>query len=132
MRDHTVVLEEGIDAMPGTVDELVDDDHVSRMNVLFHRADGGDAEDLLRPGHLERQDVRPIVDPVRREADALGRDGARKASRVLPIVPGDDRIGGRPERGRQLQLFHVSQLLELVEPASSDDAECSLDAAHLV
>jgi hypothetical protein len=45
---------------------------------------------------------------------------------------GDDRVGRGPEWGRHRQFFHVGQTLELVEPASSDDAECSLHFAHLV
>ena len=46
--------------------------------------------------------------------------------------PRYDRVGRRPKWGRHLHLFHVGQALELVEPAASDDAECSLGFAHLL
>ncbi len=66
--NYAVVIEERVDAVPRAIDELIDHDHVARMNVLLHRTHCRHAEDLLRARHLEGEDVGSVVDTMGREA----------------------------------------------------------------
>ena len=68
VRNDAIVIEKRVDAIPRTVDELVDHDHVARMDVLAHRTDRRHAENLLGACHLQGEHVGSVVDAMRGDA----------------------------------------------------------------
>ncbi len=66
--DDSAPLEERRAPRPRPVDVLIDGDEHPRRELFAHRADRRERHDLLGAEHLQREDVRAVIDLVRRDA----------------------------------------------------------------
>ncbi len=64
---HDAVAEEGVDAMPRAIDELIGDNEVQRPMLFLQRADGRERQNALDAKLLHAMNVGAIVDLGRRE-----------------------------------------------------------------
>src|SRR5450755_1255476 len=120
------VVEEGLRAAAGPVDDLVGDDERPRAERWGQRADRAGGDDLPDAERTQRPQVGLVGDAMRRET-------------VVPVMarqerhapPGDlayrDRVARRPERGIDLDLFGGVE--ELVETGTPDDPDIG-DGRH--
>src|SRR6266545_4317683 len=127
---------------PGREARSLDDDHgpVVRLDPLGLRrllhhgragaqlraqtADGARGDDLAHAELVQRPDVRPVRDPVRRILVSLAVPGQER--HPAPVHRGHgDRRGGRPVRGVEAVLLRVGQ--KGVESGAADDGEVGED-----
>ena len=118
---HASPTEEGVGTMARAIDELVDDDEVTGRDVLAHRADGGDRDDVRDAQGLHAPDVRAVIDLGRRPAMATSvtrqEHHAHAVERALDV--GIARIS---EGRREGDLFDVLQTIHRVQTGAAEDS----------
>ena len=119
---HASVAEEGVLASVRAVDELVDEDEKTGIELGPERTAGRDRNEVGHPGRLQGRDIGPVVDARRRQAMAAPvprqEDGITPAHAAEP----QDVRGLAPGR-RDGLLADVLQARQIVDPRSADDAD---------
>ena len=90
---HDRAVVERVGPAAGPVDELVADHEVARRDRHLEAARRTRADDRLDPERLHRPDVRPEVDPVRR--DRVAAAVARQEGDLAPADVGQEQAVGR-------------------------------------
>jgi hypothetical protein len=122
---HHPIAEEGVDAVPGAVKELVGNYEIKRPVLLLERSHGRHRHYALNAKlfksiyigakvQLTRQDM--MSPPVTREK---GHSMALEATQHVSIR-------GRAKGGRLRDLLHPAQTGHRVKPAATDDADFCL------
>src|SRR3990172_9555160 len=122
VRDDRPVVER-IPARVGTVHVLIADHEVTRPDLGLQAAHRAGAEDPRAPQRLQRPDVGPVVDPVRRETVVLAVPREERDA-----APGDLPQGDHGARGtvRRLHAVLFCAIDQGIEPAATDHTDLSL------
>src|SRR5215469_1995708 len=120
MRDDASAKKCG-DSPARAVKKLIDDQEFQRAHIFTQRTNSADGQDLLNAKHLERVNVRSIVDLRRRNAVAAA---VTRKKRNSPAFEGADHqcIGWLSERGLHTHLTRVRKARHSVESAAADDS----------
>ena len=119
---HDAVAEERRGPAPRPVEELVGDDEVEGPDILPHAPHGADRDHPLDAQRLEAVDVGAEVQLRGHEPVAPAVAGQKNHG---PDAEPADAVGVRrvAERGLDPGPADIGEALQLVEPASSDDAD---------
>ena len=117
--------EEGVWSPERAVDELVRHDHVTRPDLLAHRAARADADDLAGPEEAETPQVRPIGYLRRQQPMAPAMPGEEGHAAPLERAD-DDGIRWFAERRGRTHIEHVRDAREVVQPRPADNADLDL------
>ncbi|MOA10356.1 hypothetical protein D3C78_1302420 [compost metagenome] len=111
---------EGVLAPPGVVDQLVRHAEVPGAHGGMNAAHRIDRDDRLGTGLLQRPQVGPIVDLVRRDAMRMTVTGEEQHLATAELAAQD--VGRRRAIGRfQRYCFADAESFELGQPGSADD-----------
>src|SRR5664279_2987936 len=105
----------------GAVEELINDDDVTRLVFFLQRADGADADDPLNAKLFHGPDVGPMVQFARQ--NPMTASMAREKNHVTPgKFAGEQIVGGIAERRFDLHPFLVGEAFKVVKSGAADDA----------
>ena len=105
---HQAIAEEGVDAMAGSVDELIGHNKVQRMMFFLQRADGGKRQDALHAKLFEAVNVGAIIDLGGHEA--MPAPMARQESDFAALQRSQNiSIGRRAEWGVQEDIPDIAE-----------------------
>ena len=131
MRDHAA-LEECLDAIAGPIDELINHHEGSGSQLLLERSDRTQGEDLGYAGSLQDIDVGPVIDGARRKRMAAPVTGQEDQLLSFELAK-QKLIGGIAKGGAHRLPLKLTQSLDLIDSASTDDSQYSCHVSlHLI
>src|SRR5579863_1184934 len=104
------------------IDKLIHHHKVAGRDRLLHAARGADRDQSLHPKQLHAVDVRAIIEFARQKPMAAAVTG-EKDHFGFAYPAAIIGVGGRAERGRQLDLLDQLQPRHLVKTATADYAK---------
>ena len=119
------VAEERVDAVAGTVEELVGDDEVERLVLLFERSDGGDGDDALDAELLESVNIGTEVEFAGHQDMAATMPGEESDLAALERAA-DVGVRWSAEGRTNFYFFDFGEAGHGIEPAATDDSDLRL------
>src|SRR5258708_4256857 len=119
---RTVGVAEARVASMRVVDQLVGHDQRTRAHVVADAADRVDADDTLCAEAVQRPDIRPVIDPMRRNRVA-GSMPREERDTLAAEFAERHRIRRRAVRCIERTLFHILQTGKIIQTSAADYGE---------